>query len=258
MSDADSSTQPSVVDKNTADETQARVDSFKSTVNDAVEGRLPFQDFIQRLRDLGASVEEGNDYFELLQQRLEQQSKTLKESEIHEVPRRETTPEGPDEAEVIAFRTQRSQLEATARARDEEERKKAAESTGWAIFASKVSQIKPSKSKPSQSALSLEALAEFFESNCSSASLTRPASVLELAPHLASLTGAVSDDPHIEATWHLRRALASEKTLDTLTDIMQVQKVPDPISRSIWKLIAQDRCKEDILPALGNQRRTQQ
>jgi hypothetical protein len=128
-----------------------------------------------------------------------------------------------------------------SRERDEETRRTAAESAAWAILQAKISQLKPTSRGTPSPGISAEDLAELFNIGRPSSSLTLPSSVLALAPHLGELSGAASINPHIEATWKLRRALASEKTLETLVDLMQVQPLPDPIPRSIWKAIAQDQ-----------------
>lgn len=90
--------------------------------------------------------------------------------------------------------------------------------------------------------LSADDLAELFDIRRQSFSLTLPSSVLALAPHLQDLSGSSMGDPHVEATWKLYRALACQKTLDTLVDLLQIQPLHDPIPHSIWRAIAQDQC----------------
>ncbi|KAJ7208695.1 hypothetical protein C8J57DRAFT_1098946 [Mycena rebaudengoi] len=64
--------------------------------------------------------------------------------------------------------------------------------------------------------------------------------LLALAPHLADLSGP-SLDPHLGKTWQLRQALAKEPNIDVLIDSMQQQSLCDPVPRSIWKEIIQDK-----------------
>jgi hypothetical protein len=245
MSNAESSNPRPASD---VEETRLRVETFKSLVDDVVAGRLPSREFIQKLRDLGASPEEGKDYIAFLEQRLQQQQREPEPRDTENTGetgtvQRETTPEGLTEAEISDYRARRSAAEAAAHAQDEETRKKAAESAAWAILHAKISQLKPASRNPSSSGLSAEDLAQLLDIGqpSDSSSLTLPSKVLELAPYLGDLSGAGSSDPHVDKTWKLRRALASEKTLDTLVDLMQVQSIPDPIPRSIWKTIAQDQ-----------------
>ncbi|KAJ7271669.1 hypothetical protein C8J57DRAFT_1179712 [Mycena rebaudengoi] len=65
-------------------------------------------------------------------------------------------------------------------------------------------------------------------------------SLLALAPHLGTLSTSTSD-AHLDQTWKLRQALAKEPNLDVLTDSMQQQPLHDPIPRSIWKDVLQDK-----------------
>ena len=73
-----------------------------------------------------------------------------------------------------------------------------------------------------------------------SAPQSLPANVLALAPHLAELSTSAISDPHIEETWKLRQAIGTDKTIDSLVNLMQVQPLADPIPRSIWRLVIQD------------------
>ncbi|KAJ7279669.1 hypothetical protein C8J57DRAFT_1175511 [Mycena rebaudengoi] len=65
-------------------------------------------------------------------------------------------------------------------------------------------------------------------------------SLLALAPHLGTLSTSTLD-PHLDQTWKLRQALAKEPNLDVLIDSMQQQPLHDPIPRSIWKDVLQDK-----------------
>lgn len=40
--------------------------------------------------------------------------------------------------------------------------------------------------------------------------------------------------------WELRQEYSKEKVIDSLVSLMQVKKLKDPISRSIWRLIILD------------------
>jgi len=67
-----------------------------------------------------------------------------------------------------------------------------------------------------------------------------PASVLTAAPHLAKLS-SLGGDTHLDSTWNLRQAYSGDKAIDAIVDIMQRQQLEEPIPRSIWKEIVQDR-----------------
>ena len=67
-----------------------------------------------------------------------------------------------------------------------------------------------------------------------------PATVLALAPHLAELLNSTISDPYIKETWKLQQAIGTDKTIDSLVNLMQVQLLADPIPHSIWHLVIQD------------------
>ena len=66
------------------------------------------------------------------------------------------------------------------------------------------------------------------------------ATVLTLAPHLAELSTSTISDPHIKEIWKLQQAIGTDKTIDSLVNIMQVQLLVDPIPHYIWRLVIQD------------------
>ncbi|KAG6874245.1 hypothetical protein C0993_000776, partial [Termitomyces sp. T159_Od127] len=67
-----------------------------------------------------------------------------------------------------------------------------------------------------------------------------PQSLLDVAPHLAKLQSQVSADLHIAKTWELRQEYGKERIVDSLIDLGQLQRVKDPISRAMWKLVIMD------------------
>ncbi|KIJ95392.1 hypothetical protein K443DRAFT_11433 [Laccaria amethystina LaAM-08-1] len=60
-----------------------------------------------------------------------------------------------------------------------------------------------------------------------------PASVLAAAPHLTSLSEHALNNSHLQSTWKLRQAYASEKAVDPLIDVMQLQPLVDPIPHTM-------------------------
>ncbi|KAJ3816557.1 hypothetical protein F5880DRAFT_1494146 [Lentinula raphanica] len=65
------------------------------------------------------------------------------------------------------------------------------------------------------------------------------ASTLDSLPHLrekATSTG----DPHVDETLHTKRVYLREQGLDALVDLFQTRVLPEPLPRTIWKLIIKD------------------
>jgi hypothetical protein len=63
--------------------------------------------------------------------------------------------------------------------------------------------------------------------------------LLSQAPHLAKLA-ASSGDSHLDEMWKLRQLFTTEKAIDVIVDIMQQQKLDEPIPQLIWQEIVQD------------------
>ena len=70
-----------------------------------------------------------------------------------------------------------------------------------------------------------------------SSSLSR--TLLSQAPHLAKLA-ETSGDPHLDETWKLQQVFTAEKAVDVIVDVIQQQRLDEPIPRSIWREIIQD------------------
>jgi hypothetical protein len=68
-----------------------------------------------------------------------------------------------------------------------------------------------------------------------------PSDVLAEAPHLQDYLKTSRVEGHLEQTWKLRQTYATEKAADAIINLMQQQPMPDPLPRSIWKDIIQDR-----------------
>ncbi|KIJ89602.1 hypothetical protein K443DRAFT_15952 [Laccaria amethystina LaAM-08-1] len=191
-----------------AEATRQHAQAFEAIVSNVVEGQLPLSEFAERLQDAGASPAEGEDYLQQLTQRLEQQKKARKadeqpDTQSGEQAIRESTPEGLDETQAVEFRTRREAL------------------------------------LEEQSTPRPDDLAKLLGVE-RSAPQSLPATVLALAPHLAELSTSAISDPHIEETWKLRQAIGTDKTIDSLVNLMQVQPLADPIPRSIWRSVIQD------------------
>ncbi|EDR10816.1 uncharacterized protein LACBIDRAFT_315653 [Laccaria bicolor S238N-H82] len=209
-----------------AEATRQRAQALEAIVSDVVEGRLPLSDFAKRLQDAGASPAEGEDYLQQLTQRLEQQKKDREadeqpDTQSGEQAARESTPEGLDEAQVVEFRARRDALLEEVRAREAADRRTAVDTAAWAVLNAKLSRLASSQ-VPSDSTtlLSADDLAKLLGVERSTPQ-SLPATVLTLAPHLAELSTSAISDPHIEETWKLRQAIGTDKTIDSLVNLMQ-------------------------------------
>ena len=219
--------------------------ALEAIVFDAVEGRLPLSDFAKHLQDTGASPAEGEDYLQQLTQRLEQERKDREAEEwpdTHsgEQAVRESTSEGLDEAQAVEFRARCEGLLEEVRIREAADHHTAVDTAAWAVLNAKLSHLASSQvSNDATTLLSADDLAKLLGVE-RSAPQSLPATVLALALHLAKLSTSTISNPHIKETWKLRQAIGTDKTIDSLVNLMQVQLLADPIPHSIWRLVIQD------------------
>ena len=229
----------------TAEATRQHTEAFETIILDVVEGQLPLQEFAKHLQDAGASPVEGEDYLQQLTQQLEQQRKGKeKERQPNAQPGeqgiQESTPEGLSETEAVEFHTRREALLEEVHIREAADRRTAVDTAAWAVLNAKLSRlVSPQGSDEATSLLSANDLAKLLGIKCL-APQSLPASVLALAPHLAELSTSAISDPHIEETWKLWQAIGTDKTINSLINLMQVQPLTDPIPHSIWRSIIQD------------------
>ncbi|KAG6874693.1 hypothetical protein C0993_012609, partial [Termitomyces sp. T159_Od127] len=97
--------------------------------------------------------------------------------------------------------------------------------------------------EPSGPSLTSQAVKENLpcnKTNKTSESSAIPPSLLAVAPHLTNLQAHASIDPYLAKTWELCQEYGKEKVIDSLVSLGQLQRVEDPISWSIWKLIILD------------------
>ncbi|KAF9497383.1 hypothetical protein BDN71DRAFT_1364394, partial [Pleurotus eryngii] len=157
---------------------------------------------------------------------------------------REATPAGLSDEEATAFQKARDEATTNAQTLDQQRAQEAANALSWNLLRAKVisasSLINPSPFSKSLSSYAKQ-LANLISSPSSSQSSGAiPSSVLDAAPHLAKLVSDLSDS-HLEATWKLREAYATDKAIDSIIDLLQRQHMHEPIARSIWRDIIQDR-----------------
>ncbi|KAF5383038.1 hypothetical protein D9615_004923 [Tricholomella constricta] len=236
---------PPSADVGDPENVRVRAAKFEQVVEDVLDGRMAAADFVHRLVAEGASLEEGKDYAELLEQRLAQRRSDAGagggkgDGEVDDELSREPTPDLPAE-EAAAFRTERANLEEAKRRRLEAARSRAVDAAGWAILQAKIGRLQPALSGSGDGgALGSDALAELLGLHRGPEPLL-PASVLAVAPHLGHLAASLND-PHLDETWKLRRAYTTDKVIDAVVNVLQTQPLPDPISRSMWRSIVQDQ-----------------
>jgi hypothetical protein len=225
-----------------AETIRLRAEACQQIIDDCIEGKIQATAVVGLLQQAGASNEEAVDYLKQLADRTAAGSRVGGEGNEGAPERRdprESTPEGltPDEADE--FRQRRDALEEQRRVQDEELRRKAADSAAWALLRAKASVLQ-SLLPESGSSDPAQQLALLLGLNTASATSSLPASVLTAAPHLAKL-GSSAGDAHLDSTWKLRQAYSGDKAIDAVVDIMQRQQLEEPIPRSIWKEIVQDR-----------------
>ena len=111
----------------------------------------------------------------------------------------------------------------------------------WAVLRTRVRQIleQPPDTSSKNAPVLPESLAELFEAPSSSLSI--PASVLAVAPHLAKLSANIKADAHLEETQHLRSLYAPDKVQDVIVANAQLASTSDPIPRSIWHQVTLDQ-----------------
>jgi hypothetical protein len=225
--------------------TRARAEACQSLVEAFLKREISGLDLARKLRESGASVQEAKSYIEQAAQRAAQAgtgeapATGVGASGSQDEPSitRETTPEGLTDDELADFRDRRTAaLNEAHRRAEETNRVKVAEAIEWANLGAKIAQlgVLPVNTSPS---VPSDSLATLLGLRRPSAALLSP-SLLTAAPHLAHLSSSTGDS-HIDKTCDLRSRFAAEK--DTLVELVQRQHFVDPVPRSLWRLIVQDR-----------------
>ena len=71
---------------------------------------------------------------------------------------------------------------------------------------------------------------------------TIPSSILDELPHLKLLTSDIQLDKHLHETWRIRKLFANDpKAVEATIDLLQVQKLRDPLPRVLWKVVVLDQ-----------------
>ncbi|KAJ7680836.1 hypothetical protein DFH06DRAFT_973665, partial [Mycena polygramma] len=220
-----------------------RAEACGKLVDQFIDNEFPLDEFLRRLRETGASLDEAKEYTEQAQARIAaagKEKQPLPPPPPSQPGSREGTPEGLSERERDKFRADRDRLLEENRQREEERRRQAAEDVEWGVLRAKLGALFPHT--PTRSALSPADLAQFLglQVSQSTSPTTIPAATMALAPHLAQFTTGIKADTHIEETYKLRRAYGADKALDPIVDVMQLQPLVDPLPRTIWRSIIQD------------------
>ncbi|KAG6881850.1 hypothetical protein C0993_012649, partial [Termitomyces sp. T159_Od127] len=213
------------------DAVQKRTEACEKLVDETVDGLRSYDSFAQGIRDLGCSLDEAKDYFDAVRQRIEIREA---KSKAPAIPTREATPEGLSGEDLEAFHRERSDTISDLAREQERAHNQAIEAAAWAALRSKLDHI-PSANDHVQSP------SQAIDLHKPSETSSIPRSLLDVAPHLAQLQSQVSADPHIAKTWELRQEYGKERIVDSLIDLGQLQRVKDPISRAMWKLVIMDQ-----------------
>lgn len=202
-------------DESSLEDIRLRAEIFRHLLDDVRSGKISPRSFTQQLQEAGASPDEAKDYLEQLDQHLRRQQ-------------RSGSPEHPQNG---------------SEARDESslDPGQSADAVVWAQFQQKLSDItRGPNPEPADHSVGLGDLAKILELAKPRSSVIPP-DVLAEAPHLQEYLKTTRAEGHLERTWTLRQAFATEKATDAIVDLMQRQTMPDPLPRSIWKDIILDR-----------------
>jgi hypothetical protein len=221
VSHPSSATQPSESSTTNTDpsleSTRLRAEAFRRIFDEVERGRLDATSLSLRLQEAGASPDEAKDYLDQLQGSISRQQ-------------RDKSPEHPSD-------------EAGNQDEPNISPHQSADAIMWAQFRQQLADItggiqgEGSSTGPSIGLGDLAKILEFARPR----STVIPPDVLAEAPHLQDYLKTSQAEGHLEQTWKLRQTYATEKATDAIIDLMQQQPMSDPLPRSIWKDIIQDK-----------------
>jgi len=231
--------------ENNSEDVRQRTISAQKLVDNVVNHQSPYDCFVENLRVIGISLVEGGDYVQQLNEHMHLQrdgggstqmfpaqlnasSSTQpshpKNPSAH--PSQPSTPEGLSAEELIRFRDHWQQLleHPTSTGQGPNDISK---DIAWVLLQAKINQISPQLRTQSTS-FPLDDIFKLLNVSPSS-SATILALVLLAAPHLSALSEHMFLDPHLQATWKLCQSFNSDKAIDPIIDLMQLQPLVDLI-----------------------------
>ncbi len=205
-------------------------------VQDFIHAKLMPIQFINKLHETGISPDQAKVFIQDAADAIQRSRQEPEGAARYEEPdvNRERTPDGLSEQGVAEFRKKRSD---SARKAQES----AVKEIEWAQLKSKFLDLdvfSRSKSDPRS-----DLLTKLIENvQVGSASSAIPASVLDELPHLKALNAEVDLDEHLHETWRIRKVFANDpKAVEATIDLLQVQKLRDPLPRALWKVVVLDQ-----------------
>jgi len=217
-----------------------RAEEFQKVVDEALQSDVGVEEFLGRLKRAGATPAEAADYGrQYTDRRIRGASGSPTPGSDPPGGLREATPEGLDDDQRTAFRAARDIELANAAARANQARQDAVDAAAWKVLEAKLRKAEGDKGQTHFEKDFGTRLAELLGESEPAAPSGFPASVLDAAPHLKGLASRAFDDPHLGTTWRLRRAYGKE--VEGVIDGMRSQDLAQPLARSIWRSIIEDR-----------------
>ncbi|EDR10026.1 uncharacterized protein LACBIDRAFT_325571 [Laccaria bicolor S238N-H82] len=243
--------------ENNSGDVNQRTIAAQKLVDDVVNQRSPYDLFMENLRAIRISSVEGEDYVQQVNERMRLQgdgggsaqplpawlnvSSSTQPSHAENPsahPSCSSTPEGLTAEELLQFKEHRQELLKRPNSTNQGPND-VSEDIAWALLRAKINQTHSALGTQPTS-YPLDDIIKLLNVSPSS-SATIPASVLSAAPHLSALSEHTFLDSHLQTTWKLRQSFNSDKAIDPIIDLMQLQPLVDPIPRPLWRAIIQDQ-----------------
>jgi len=207
------------------EDVRVRSERLQRLVDNAVAGMLTPEELVSTLQDAGATRREIDAVMEQVRERVE-----AEEESEPSTPERGWIPDNPTEP-------QGDQPPANP---DPEGNEQGEDDTFWASVMAQVGSLRQRTVADKTGKATDGTLAALLGSLASSSKTTVSDSVLRAVPGL-SLISQSSGSEHLDKTFQRREVFASEKSLDPLIDLLQRKRLDEPIPRTIWRDIIQDR-----------------
>jgi hypothetical protein len=212
---------------NRIEEVRVRSEQLQRIADDAVAGTISPEDAVTRIRATNATRAETNAIMDQINERFEA------EYEQVDVPGRDELPEDLL-GDGVGGQQERTPEESPP---DDE----VGDNTYWATVMVQAASLRRGIAAAQKDAdVADTSLAAILGSLASSTSTTVSESVLRTVPGLSDLS-AGSGSEHLDKTFQRRKLFAAEKSLDPLVDLLQCKQLEEPIPRTIWRDVIQDR-----------------